>query len=101
LPWRHKGQRGPLPNDALKIVMRSADKEDRSGVIRNMARFMHRDLPKGGQLEDIAKLLGLGLRGCYVGHLPRREAAGGRLGRTVQLQADEAAACSSFGWRIT
>jgi hypothetical protein len=32
-----------------------------------------------------------------VDDLPRRETAGGRLGRTVQLQADEAAACFSFG----
>jgi hypothetical protein len=65
--------------------MRSADKEDRSGVIRNMARFMHRDLPKGGQLEDIANAVGLGLRRDYVGDLSRREAAGGRLGQTGEL----------------
>ena len=58
-----------------------------------MAHFIHRDLQKGGQLEDIANLLGLGLRRSCVDHLPRRDTAGGRLGRTVQLQA-EAAACS-------
>ena len=57
--------------------------------------------PEGGHLEDIANLREPGLRGCHVDDLPRRETAGGRLGRTVQLQADEAAACSSFGWRIT
>jgi hypothetical protein len=65
--------------------MRSADKEDRSGVIRNMARFMHRDLPKGGQLEDIANVVGLGLRRDYVDDLSRREAAGGRLRQTGEL----------------
>jgi len=58
-----------------------------------MAHFIHRDPPKGGQLEDIANLLKLGLRRCCVDHLPRRETAGSRLGRAVQLQA-EAAACS-------
>jgi hypothetical protein len=63
------------------IVMRGADKEDRSrGVIRNMARFMRCDLPKGGQLEDIANLHRLGLRRCNVDDLTRREAAGGRFG---------------------
>jgi len=41
------------------------------------------------------------LRRGRVDDLPRRETAGGRLGRAVQLQADEAAGCSSFGWRIT
>ena len=41
-----------------------------------MARFMPRDLPKGGQLEDIANLHRLGLRRDYVDDLPRREAAG-------------------------
>jgi hypothetical protein len=48
----------------------------RSGV----NRFMHRDLPKGGQLEDIANLHRLGLRRDHVDDLPRREAAGGRFG---------------------
>ena len=41
---------------------------------------MHRDLPKGGRLEDIANLPGLGLRRDYVDDLLRREAAGGRFG---------------------
>jgi hypothetical protein len=50
-----------------------------------MARFMHRDLPKGGQLEDIANVVGLGLRRDYVDDLSRREAAGGRLGQTDEL----------------
>ena len=49
--------------------------------------------PDGGHLEDIANLSKLGLRRRCADHLPRRETAGGRLGRTVQLQA-EAAACS-------
>ena len=57
--------------------------------------------PDGDRLEDIANLHKLGLRRGRVDDLPRRETAGGRLGRTVQLQADEAAGCSSFGWRIT
>jgi hypothetical protein len=32
LPGRHKGAARALPNDALKIVMRSADKEDRAAA---------------------------------------------------------------------
>ena len=52
-----------------------------------MARFMHCDLPKGGQLEDIANLHRLGLRRDYADNLVRREEAGGRLGDIVQLQA--------------
>ena len=47
---------GRCRNDALKS---SCAGRSRSGVIRNMARFMPRDLPKGGQLEDIANLIGL------------------------------------------
>ena len=55
----------------------------------------------GGHLEDIANLHNLSLRRGRVDDLPRRETAGGRLGRAVQLQADEAVGCSSFGRRIT
>jgi hypothetical protein len=60
------------------------------------ASFRFRFL-EGGHLEDIASLPNLSLRRGRVDDLPRRETAGGRLGCTVQLQADEAAACSSFG----
>ena len=74
-------------------------RRSRGGVIRNVARSIHRDLPKGGHLEDIASLHELGLRCCHADDLPRREAPGGRLGRTVQLQA-QAAAGSLYGWRI-
>jgi hypothetical protein len=48
---------------------------------------------KEGTLRILLAFMSLALRRCSVDHLPRREAAGGRLGRTVQLQA-EAAACS-------
>jgi hypothetical protein len=61
-------------------VVRGADKEDSRGrVIRNVARFIHRDLPKGGHLEDIASLHELGLRCCHADDLPRRETAGAAL----------------------
>jgi hypothetical protein len=50
-----------------------------------MTRFMRHDLPKGGQLEDIANMVWLGLRRDYVDDLSRREATGGRLGQTGEL----------------
>ena len=49
--------------------------------------------PDGGHLEDIADLPKLGLRRRFADHLPRRETAGGRLGRTVRLQTEAAACC--------
>ena len=64
----------------------------RSSLIRPRKGWIER-YPEGGHPEDIASLHELGLRRCTVDHLARREAAAGRLGSTVQLQA-EAAACS-------
>src|ERR1700747_3669371 len=60
-------------------------------VIRNMARFMHSCLLKGGQHENIAYLPGVGLRRNGVHDLARREAAGGGFGKPLQLQTETAA----------
>jgi hypothetical protein len=46
---------------------------------------MHCGLLKRGQLEEIADLHWLGLGRDHAADLSRREAAGGRLGQTVQL----------------
>ena len=84
-PGGIKGQRPAAERRAQDRHAQRGQGRSRSGVIRNMARFMHRDLPKGGQLEDIANVVGLGLRRHYVDDLSRREAAGGRLGETGEL----------------
>ena len=48
-------------------------------------------LAKGGRLEDIANLHWLGMGGDRTAGLSRGEAAAGRLGKAVELQAEAAA----------
>ena len=49
---------------------------------------MHCGLVRGGRLEDTASLHCLGFRRDGADDLLRREAAGGRVGNAVQLQAE-------------